>query len=270
MTNRQSKTPKQRYTQRLAGMRRGSRIGCVGLLILWGMLILQTQFRPEDTALNWLIGAGIIASGIFYFWIDGQRERVIQSLLHTDDIQMLPLVLESLNLNTPKYRKVNEEEWQSLPVSPDESVCLCRLLPQLDTENLSLLYREHAPILYSRLDVNLLEEDSKLLLTLLESLTRTEDTRALPHLQKFSSEMQRVKETTRAQRHRWERLWKRTQTCLSLLTARSEQERSQQTLLRASHSHEDAANSLVRPTQVDSTPDTQNLLRPTTSEVDHS
>lgn len=227
--------------KRLPLMLTGMTLGYVVLLIV------------VNVVCRWIVGrpvAGGFVGGMFggmLPFVTGlalekqTRNNSAQALAYLNDVRTVGALAEALEFGDKTTRDM-------------AGYTLCRLLPQLQASDASLLTAKQRSILNFVLE----GKEIALMLAVLKAYEQVGDRRALPFVQKLS--------VGQGMTYRNQSVQDAACTCLPFLEARIEQEQARQSLLRASDGNAASPDVLLRPAEAGVETDPQQLLRAGRSE----
>lgn len=243
------------YRKRLNSLRKKRNLALLFAFGLAGWLFLQSHFYSDSPVRNRLIVIGILFGFFEANRLAVLSDKHIKKLYTTKDIDMLPLVLDFLDKDTSETRQQGEY-LEFVPVSVAESNCLLRLLPKLDSANISTLNSRQAARLYRILTIEISQEMAKLIIAVLEMAERTRDTRALPFIEKLTADRTVYQAKKDGDEiflklspltHQQERIYKMAKRCEPLLREQLEKEQAQQSLLRTADEPACSSDELLKP-----------------------
>ncbi len=190
----------------------------------------------------------LMASGLFMIYSAARTRGIANKLSNTEDLRVVGPLAEGLELRD-SYSQLTAVD------------ALTRLLPRLQGSDTSLLNDAQRACLYRRLysigQIAQKKMDSfsaDFVVAVLKALEQVGDAKALPSVQRLAE----MKAKTPEQ----ERVRDAALACLPFLQARADQQRAEETLLRAAGVSETPPEVLLRAASGGSAAGTETLLRP--------
>jgi hypothetical protein len=219
----------------------------IGIVLAYILIMVTISIFAHKSGPMGSMGSmvGVVAAA---FAISQAQKSVTLVLAQLEDVRTVGVLAEALEYRDPRIVQAAK-------------TTLLRLLPQLKASDSGMLNTEQRAALNRALE----RENADLVIAILKALEQVGDSQALPVVQRL------------ADGERWaaasSRIRVAAQECLPALLLRSEEERSRQTLLRASSGAETEltpSDMLLRPASGAGMTAPHELLRSTTAQADLS